>query len=64
MAKRARDEGVEVVYCCPSCAELIRIWQAISPYYVVTGPSLICPTCGAVIAVRLEVVQPGRPRPT
>jgi hypothetical protein len=53
---------VEVAYHCPSCKVLVRVWQPVSPYYLLTGPCLICPTCAAVIAVHLEVVIPGTRR--
>lgn len=61
MAEPARD-GVEIAFHCPSCHDLVRVWQSLSPYYLLTGPSLICPTCAAVLAVRLEVVMPGTRR--
>jgi len=63
MTERRRDDGVEVAYHCPSCAALVRVWQPIGPYYLRTGPCLICASCDAVIAVRLEVVIPGKRGP-
>jgi predicted RNA-binding Zn-ribbon protein involved in translation (DUF1610 family) len=51
-------EGWEVVFSCPACREQVRIWMAVPIYHLMTGPSLTCVHCGALIAVRLEVVCP------
>jgi hypothetical protein len=51
-----------IFFDCPACQQRSETWLSVPVYMLLTGPSLVCSHCDAIVAVTLSVAFPAPPK--